>query len=208
MTAITYCNLGLAIAPIRREIDNAIAGCIDQSSFLHGFQTRTFEEEWAAFCGQQYAVCCNSGTDALTLAATALGLQSVRIPANTLPLTGIGLFRGGARVNIAEINAEGWMAMPGGDAVPVLIYGRIPAETACTRYRDGLMAWLARHDIGCKIHWAKALHRVPGPWEHNGHYPESEKWADSILSLPCYPGLKTSEINRVCDAVEEYYATQ
>lgn len=126
MIPIPFCDLGRALAPIRTDIDNAIAGCLDRSIFLHGIQTRAFEEEWAAFCGQKYAVCCNSGTDALTLAATALGMTSATIPANTLALTGIGLSRGGAKVSVAEITHEGWMLEQSDDAVPVLIYGRIP----------------------------------------------------------------------------------
>ena len=72
MNQIPFCDLSRALAPIRNEIDNAIAGCLDQSSFLRGLQTQAFEYEWAAFCGQKYAICCNSGTDALTLATTAL----------------------------------------------------------------------------------------------------------------------------------------
>ena len=327
MTLIPFCDLSRALAPIRRDIDAAIAGCLDRSSFLHGFQTKAFEEEWADFCGQKYAVCCNSGTDALTLASTALGMTSATIPANTLALTGIGLSRGGAKVSIAEISNEGWMLEQSNDAVPVLIYGRIPdpcnkvaslydaahahgwkppdgATAAWSFYptkslgalgdagavttndailaatmrelsgrddqlhdrrqitsrideiqaavlrvklrflnlllgqraeiaelynkrldglgitlsgksmhhlyvirvpnRDGLMKFLSQRGIGSKIHWAQPLHKLSGPWRHNGSYSEAEKWCDSILSLPCYPGLSNDEINIICDAVEEY----
>ena len=327
MNLIPFCDLSRALSPIRNEIDRAIAGCLDQSSFLRGVQTRAFEEEWASFCGQKYAICCNSGTDALTLAATALGISSAMIPANTLPLTGIGLHRGGVKVSIAEINNEGWMLEQCDDAVPVLIYGRItdpyspvaklydaahahgwkpPAKSVAAwsfyptkslgalgdagaittnddalaalmrelsgrddqlhdrrqitsrideiqaailrvklRYlelwlvqrseigelynkrlsglgitlrgeslhhlyvvrvtrRDGLMAFLSQRGIGSKIHWAQPLHKISGPWQHFGTYFQSESWCDSILSLPCFPGLRTDEINIICDAVEEY----
>jgi dTDP-4-amino-4,6-dideoxygalactose transaminase len=327
MPFIPFCDLSRALAPIRGDIDAAIVGCLDRSSFLHGFQTKAFEEEWAAFCGQKYAVCCNSGTDALTLASTALGMTSATIPANTLPLTGIGLHRGGSKVHIAEINQEGWMLEQNDDAVPVLIYGRIPDQSSkqATLYdaahahgwkppigssaawsfyptktlgalgdagavttndadlatymrelsgrddklhdrrqitsrideiqaavlrvklryldlwldqrkdiadqynkrfdgmgiilngkslhhlyvvrvpkRDGLMAFLNKRGIGCKIHWAQPLHKMAGPWQNFENCSEAENWCNSILSLPCYPGLRADEISIICDAVEEY----
>jgi len=123
---ITFCDLSRANDPIRKDIDKAIAGCINRSSYLRGPQTQLFEEEWAAFCGQKYAVCCNSGTDALSLAAMVLNMKKATIPANTLPLTGTGLHRGGAKVYLSEINDDGWMVEAKGDAVPVLIFGRLP----------------------------------------------------------------------------------
>ena len=330
MPLIPFCDLSRALAPIRRDIDVAIAGCLDRSSFLHGIQTMAFEEEWAAFCGQKYAICCNSGTDALTLASTALGMTSATIPANTLPLSGIGLHRGGSKVHIAEINQEGWMLEQNDDAVPVLIFGRIPdpCSKVATLYdaahahgwkppvgssaawsfyptksigalgdagavttndadlatymrelsgrddklhdrrqitsrideiqaavlrvklrylnfwldqrkeiadqynkrfngmgitlngkslyhlyvvrvpqRDGLMTFLNKRGIGSKIHWAQPLHKMSGPWQNFENCSEAENWCNSILSLPCYPGLRPDEINIICDTVEEYFTT-
>ena len=126
MKPIPFCDLHRANSAIRSDIDRAIAACLDRSSFLRGPETAAFEEEWAAFCGQSHAVCCNSGTDALTLAATALDLKSAVIPANTLPLTGIGLHLGGAQVRVAEIDRNGWMTEQGPEAIPVLLFGRLP----------------------------------------------------------------------------------
>ena len=126
MNQIPFCDLNRVNATIRHDIDRAIADCIDRSSFLRGPQKETFEEEWAAFCGQSYAVCCNSGTDALTLAALALELKSAVIPANTLPLTGIGLHLGGVRVRVAEVDGNGWLAEDSTESVPVLLFGRLP----------------------------------------------------------------------------------
>jgi len=126
MISIPFCDLGRANNPIRKDIENAIAGCINRSSYLRGSQTQLFEEEWAAYCGQKYAVCCNSGTDALCLAAMALNMKRANIPSNTLPLTGIGLHRGGAAVVISEINDHGWIKEPKEEDVPVLIFGRLP----------------------------------------------------------------------------------
>jgi dTDP-4-amino-4,6-dideoxygalactose transaminase len=93
---------------------------------LRGLETETFEHEWAEYCGQKYAVACNSGTDALTIAALAVQLSEVVIPANTLPLTGIGLSRAGTKVEIGEVDSDGWLNTSPKMQVPVLLYGRVP----------------------------------------------------------------------------------
>jgi dTDP-4-amino-4,6-dideoxygalactose transaminase len=327
-TEIPFCDLSRAHAPIRIEIERAITDCIDRSSFLRGPQTKAFEEEWASYCGQAYAVCCNSGTDALTIAATAMNLKTATIPANTPPLTGIGLYRGGAQVRVAEIGPDGWITDLKPDTVPVLIFGQLPIANECPaqlydaahahgwkppagstaawsfyptktlgglgdagavttndaslaaemrrlcgrddqfhnrrqitsrideiqaavlriklRHLDKWLAerqaigvhyekrlgalgitlhrpslhhlyvvritgremianFLAHHGIGTKVHWSTPLHRVPGPWLEEGKYPHSENWCASVLSLPCFPGLHPYEIERICDAVENWY---
>lgn len=130
MTPIPFIDLARALGPIRPEIERAMSVCLDRSSFLRGPETAAFEEEWAAFCGQSAAVCCNSGTDALSLAAMALRLGSAVVPANTLPLTGIGLHRGGAEVVIGEVDESGWLAQSSDHDVPVLIFGRTPDPAA------------------------------------------------------------------------------
>ena len=328
MNDIPFCDLTRANNPLRKEIEKAISSCIENSSYLRGRQTQLFEEEWAAFCGQKYAVCCNSGTDALSLAALALDMKKVGIPANTLPLTGIGLERGGAVVTIKEIDEDGWIKEPSEEDVPVLIFGRLPksenvsvrlydaahahgwqppsdATAAWSFYptktlgamgdagavttddealaitlrelcgrddvlhhrrqitsrvdemqaavlrvklkylsewldmrehiaqmyhkrlghlgitltgnslhhlyvvkvkqRDALIAFLNSRNIGTKIHWSNPLHSLQGPWLSKGEYRLAEKWCNSVLSLPCYPGLESFEVHFVCDAIEEFF---
>lgn len=328
MNKIPFCDLSRTNESIRREIEKAVSKCIDRSSFLRGPQTHAFEEEWADYCGQTYAVCCNSGTDALTLAATAMNMKTATIPANTLPLTGIGLNRGGTQVLVAEIRPDGWMSIPEPDAVPVLIFGQIPKtddkpaalydaahahgwkvpvgsvaawsfyptkslgalgdagavttndvtlakelrklcgrddqfydqrqitsrideiQAAILRVklrhldrwlaerqeigahynkrlrslgitlnnhslyhlyvvlvenRDRLANFFEHHGINTKIHWPIPLNRIPGPWFSKGFYPQSEKWCNSVLSLPCFPGLHSYEVDLVCDIIEEWY---
>lgn len=322
--AIPFCDLSVAHGPIRADMERAIARCLDRSWFLRGPETQAFEEEWAAFCGQRYAVACNSGTDALSIAAAALGLRRARIPATTLPLTAIGLARGGARVGLADIDDLGEVADPSPDTVPVLFYGRLPRPGApaarlydaahahgwrpgpgataawsfyptktlgglgdggavttddeglartmrdlcgrddvlrdrrqltsrldeiqaavlrvklrrlddwlamrreigshydrllgpagvtlsgpslfhlyCIRVadRDGLRAALAARGIATKVHWEIPLHRQDGPWEPAASLPNAERWCGSIVSLPCYPGLRPDQVERVCEAV-------
>jgi dTDP-4-amino-4,6-dideoxygalactose transaminase len=124
---IAFCDLDRALTPIRADIDRAISQVISSGWFLRGKQTSAFEEEWANYCGQSYSVCCNSGTDGLTLAALAMNLKTAVIPANTLSLTGVGLHRGGAQVRLSEIDGNGHMLdIHQEDAVPVLLFGRLP----------------------------------------------------------------------------------
>ena len=127
---VPFCDLSRSHDPIRRDIDKAIAGCIDRSTYLRGPETRAFESEWATYCGQAHAVCCSSGTDALAIAVRGLGLQSATIPANTLPLTGIGLHAGGASVSLSDITDSGWIEPGHEDAVPVLLHGMLPPSGA------------------------------------------------------------------------------
>jgi dTDP-4-amino-4,6-dideoxygalactose transaminase len=125
---VPFCDLTRAHAPIRHEIDAAMRRTVDSGWFLRGPEIDAFEAAWADYCGQAHAVCCNSGTDALTIAATALGLKSAAVQANTLPLTAIGLQRGGTAVRLADVGPDGRLAHAAPDAVPVLLYGRPPGE--------------------------------------------------------------------------------
>ncbi len=330
MKVVPFCDLSRVTATIRADLDSAIARCIDRSWYLRGPETNHFEEEWATYCGQQHAVVCNSGTDALSLAALALSLKSVSIQSNTLPLTGLGLHRCGAEVIIRDVDENGAL-LPNlakeTDNVPVLMYGRLPTLDADTyrlydaahahgwkpptrsmaawsfyptktlgalgdagavttndaslaeemrllcgrddRMQDGrqltsrideiqaavlrvklrhLDEWLAERQkiaaaydhafggstlplegqslhhlyvvrlperdasiaflksrgIESKVHWQTPLHRLPGPWSSPSEYPNSEKWCESVLSLPCFPGLKADEIDRVSAAILEW----
>lgn len=123
---IPFCDLSRAHAQIRGEIEQAIVRCIDRSTYLRGPETAAFEEEWAHYCGQSHAVTCNSGTDALSIAAAAMGLREATIAATTLPLTALGLHRGGAHVTLVDVDHDGWPASSSPSLVQVLFYGRLP----------------------------------------------------------------------------------
>lgn len=323
---IAFCDLGRALAPIRRDIDAAMARVVSSGWFLRGPETAAFEAEWAAYCGQDFCVTCNSGTDALTIATIALNLTSATIPANTLALTGIGLHRGGAQVRLCDVDEDGRMrAAEAPDRVPVLLFGQLPEASAvpprlvdaahahgwkptttaafsfyptktlgalgdggavttkdaalarhmqelcgrddllhdgrqitsrmdemqaavlrvklahldrwlaergdiAARYqarlgprgmtlplpslhhlfvihvdaRDDLARRLAQAGVETKVHWRAPLHRLPGPWTQDGPMDGAERWCARILSLPCYPGLATAEVDYICDVIEAW----
>jgi len=322
---IRFCDLGRVNRDLRPEILDAIESTMESGTFLRGPQEAAFEEEWASYCGQRFAVGCSSGTDALTLAASALELTTASVQANTLPLTALGLTASGVAVRVREISDSGRLLEQHDDAVPVLLFGRDPGRheeaarlfdaahahgwrppghaTAAwsfyptkslgalgdagavttndpgvaerlrdlrgpdDRLRDAkqitsrmdeiqaailrvklrrLDEWLgeraaiaARYDsalrefrldddvdsrhhlytvhvphrdrvaedlrtrgIETKVHWPAPLNELGGPWESpDDSYGAANKWAGQILSLPCYPGLTTTEIDRVIAAV-------
>ncbi len=62
------------LAPLRAELDAAIAGVIDDGRFILGPNVSAFETEFAAYLGAGHAVGVANGTDALTIALRALGV--------------------------------------------------------------------------------------------------------------------------------------
>jgi len=59
---------------IKDEIDKAIKGVLESTSFILGTEVERFEEEFADYCEVKYAVGVGNGTDALYLALRALGI--------------------------------------------------------------------------------------------------------------------------------------
>ncbi|MCK5233191.1 MAG: DegT/DnrJ/EryC1/StrS family aminotransferase [Candidatus Aenigmarchaeota archaeon] len=74
-----------------------------------------------------------------------------------------------------------------------------------TRKRDLLQKLLKESDISCGIHYPLPLHLQPAYKYMNlkkGDFPETEKAADEILSLPIYPELEKEKIKYVCEKIK------
>lgn len=71
---VSLLDLGAQHAPLRRQIDDAVASVIDSGNFIGGAHVDAFEAEFAAFCGVPHAVTVASGTVALQLALQAAGI--------------------------------------------------------------------------------------------------------------------------------------
>jgi aminotransferase EvaB len=69
-------DLSRAIDAQRAEIDAAVAEVLDSGWVVLGPQVSAFEEELATYVGAAHAVSVANGTDALTLALTALGCRA------------------------------------------------------------------------------------------------------------------------------------
>lgn len=72
------------------------------------------------------------------------------------------------------------------------------------RNRDGVVARLERSQVGYAIYYPSPLH-LQRPLAHLGHapgsFPEAEKAADEVLSLPIFAGLTDEERGRVIEAL-------
>lgn len=70
--------------------------------------------------------------------------------------------------------------------------------------RDDLQRRMAERGIETAVHYPLPLHRQP-VFAHAAEVslPQSERLAREVLSLPVHPGLTTSDVARVADAVAE-----
>src|SRR6188508_3406699 len=72
--AVPLFDTATPLAPLRAEIDAAIAGVLEDRRFILRPNVAAFEEEWAAYCGARHAIGVGNGTDAITIALRALGV--------------------------------------------------------------------------------------------------------------------------------------
>jgi dTDP-4-amino-4,6-dideoxygalactose transaminase len=78
----------------RQEYLAACDRVMASGRLILGPETEAFEQEFADFAGAGYGVGCNSGTDALVLAMSALGVRAgdeVLVPALTAPATAVAV---------------------------------------------------------------------------------------------------------------------
>ncbi|HEX9815934.1 MAG TPA: DegT/DnrJ/EryC1/StrS family aminotransferase [Candidatus Thermoplasmatota archaeon] len=67
--------------------------------------------------------------------------------------------------------------------------------------RDKLVQLLKQEGIGTMVYYPVPLHKLPVLANHKESYPESEKAAARVLSLPIGPFLPSSSQQRVIDAI-------
>lgn len=74
--------------------------------------------------------------------------------------------------------------------------------------RDGLKKYLAKKGISTLIHYPLPIHLQPAYKDlgyKKGDFPETEKAAREILSLPIFPELKEEEIKYISQSIISYY---
>ncbi len=74
-TPVPFLDLRAHHTPIRDEVMAAIGQVVDANAFAGGPFVAKFEEDFAAYCGTQFAVGVGNGTDALWAALFALGVK-------------------------------------------------------------------------------------------------------------------------------------
>jgi dTDP-4-amino-4,6-dideoxygalactose transaminase len=76
-----------------------------------------------------------------------------------------------------------------------------------TEQRDELQQYLLNHGIQTGIHYPKPIHLQRAYVDLGysvGDFPESERLASTILSLPMFPELTDEQIHFVCDSVVSF----
>lgn len=88
--SVPFLDLGTTTAVVATEVRVGWEKVIASNRFVGGEEVEAFEDEWAAYCGTEYAVGVGNGTDALVLALRALDLgagDEIIVPANTFVAT-------------------------------------------------------------------------------------------------------------------------
>jgi dTDP-4-amino-4,6-dideoxygalactose transaminase len=124
------------VSALRDELDAAMASVLEKGRFVLGECVAEFEAAFAAYCGAREAVGVASGTDAITVALRAVGVEpgdEVIVPANTCVPTVVGVEAAGAIPVLADVDPETWTLDPAAAAaavtertraiVPVHLYG-------------------------------------------------------------------------------------
>jgi UDP-N-acetyl-3-dehydro-alpha-D-glucosamine 3-aminotranferase len=115
---IPFLDLKRQHAALKPELMAALERVVDSSQFVLGGEGRALEAEIAAVCGARHAIGVGSGTDALRLALTAVGVgpgDEVITPAFSFVASASTIVMAGARPVFADIDPETYAVDP--DAV-------------------------------------------------------------------------------------------
>jgi dTDP-4-amino-4,6-dideoxygalactose transaminase len=80
--------------------------------------------------------------------------------------------------------------------------------TLVTERRNELGRFLGERGIGTMVYYSRALHRQPvlsALGLAAGDFPVSEKAAQTVLSLPIYPGLSEASVRTVAAAIRDFF---
>jgi dTDP-4-amino-4,6-dideoxygalactose transaminase len=137
---VPFLDLRSQHAPLRAEIDRAIAEVIDESAFAGGPFVVRFEEDFATYCDCPHAVGVGSGTEALWFCLLALGVgpgdEVITVP-NSFMATAEAITFCGAKPVFVDVDEHTYTMDPSGLAkaltsrtkaiIPVHLFGQ-PAD--------------------------------------------------------------------------------
>jgi dTDP-4-amino-4,6-dideoxygalactose transaminase len=112
---VPFLDLHAHHAPMREQLDAAIAEVIDSGAFAGGPFVAKFEREFAAYCGANFAIGVGNGTDALWLTLLALGVgqgDEVITSPSTFMATAEAISFCGARPVFVDIEAKTYTLDP------------------------------------------------------------------------------------------------
>lgn len=108
-------DLGAELAEIRREVEWAIRRVVESGRYVGGPEVVAFEAAFSAVVGHRPVAAVNSGTDALRLGLTAMGVgpgDEVIVPAHTFTATVMAVQAAGATPVIADVDPETYVVTP------------------------------------------------------------------------------------------------
>ena len=165
-TGVPFGDFRAHLAPLRRELDAAIARVLDSGFFILGPENEAFEQELAAALGAREAVAVANGTEAIQLGLEAAGIRpgdDVVTSAMSAGFTALAIERAGARPVFADVDAatlnvtaetlERALTPRTRALVPVHLYGH-PADM------DGILELARRRGLlvledACQAHGAQ-----------------------------------------------------
>jgi len=112
---IKFVDLWRAHEPLWPRMSSAIESVVKRSAFILGGEVKSFEEEFAAYCGTKHAVAVDNGTSALELSLRALGVgpgDEVIVPAMTFVATASSVVMVGAKPVMADVDPETYTIDP------------------------------------------------------------------------------------------------
>jgi dTDP-3-amino-3,4,6-trideoxy-alpha-D-glucose transaminase len=109
MTAIPLFDTSTQLEGLRGQIDAAIARVLDSGRFILGPEVAEFEREFASYVGSDHAIGVGNGTDALSIALRAAGVQpgdDVIVPSLTFYASAEAALTIGANVVFCDVDPE------------------------------------------------------------------------------------------------------
>jgi dTDP-4-amino-4,6-dideoxygalactose transaminase len=107
--AVPLFDTSTPLAPLRPQIDAAIADVVNGSRFILGPEVSAFEREFADYCGAGHAVGVANGTDAITLVLRAMGIgegDEVIVPSFTFYASAEAIPHTGATPVFCDVDPE------------------------------------------------------------------------------------------------------
>ncbi len=172
---VPFLDLQAQVAPIRAELDAAIADVVDNTAFILGDRLAAFERDFAGYCGCGEAVGVDSGTQALHLILRALGVgpgdEVVTVP-NTFIATVEAIAYTGATPVFVDVDPDTWLMDPArlADAItprtkavmPVHLFGNVvPWDELAAAAGD-----IPLVEDACQAHGARYGERRTGTLGH------------------------------------------
>lgn len=105
--AVPLFDTNTALEPLRGAIQEAVGAVLERGTFILGPEVEAFEEEFAHYLGVGHVIGVANGTDAITIALRAVGVQpgdEVVVPSFTFFATAEAVVAAGARPVFCDVD--------------------------------------------------------------------------------------------------------